>query len=93
VIPDDLRGHDWFPAEDYLGGVPRLYATESVRTADKLIHLHYFCGPCDWYIAEIGEDRRIAFGYANLGDPSSRGVGLHRPQRAARPVYPAACCA
>jgi len=25
-------------------------------------------GACDWWVAEIDGDRRIAFGYVNLGD-------------------------
>ena len=68
---DEIRGHDWLPGEDYLAGVPRLYATDGVPFAKKTIWLHYFVGACDWYIAELGEDRRIAFGWACLGDPSN----------------------
>ena len=63
------RGHDFLPAEDALADVPDLYATEDVPLADKTIHLHYFVGGCDWYVAEVDRDRRIAFGYVNLGDP------------------------
>ncbi|MCX6399245.1 MAG: DUF2958 domain-containing protein [Propionibacteriales bacterium] len=94
MTPDELRGHDWFPAQDVLGGVPALYATENTKPADTIIHLHYFVGACDWWIAELDADRRIAFGYANLGDPHGAEWGytdLHelrallvRPQGIAR---------
>ena len=64
-----MRGHDWLPGEDSLAGVPRLYATDGQPFDNKIVHLHFFVGACDWYVAELDEDRRIAFGYANLGDP------------------------
>ncbi|WP_248582008.1 DUF2958 domain-containing protein [Nocardioides sp. InS609-2] len=68
---DDLRGHDFYPSEDVLDTIPRLYATEDTSLWEKTVHLHYFVGACDWYIAELGEDRRIAFGYVNMGDPQN----------------------
>jgi len=63
---DALRGHDWLP--DRLDPIPDLYETEDTPLADKLLHLHYFVGACDWYVAELDGDHRIAFGYVNLGD-------------------------
>jgi Protein of unknown function (DUF2958) len=63
---DALRGHDWLP--DRLDPIPDLYATESTPLAEKLLHLHFFVGACDWYVAELDGDHRIAFGYVNLGD-------------------------
>ncbi len=56
------------PPPEILARLPRLYATEDVLCPEKVIHLHFFIGACDWYVAEFdGED--IFFGFANLGDP------------------------
>jgi hypothetical protein len=56
------------PTKDQLDKLPKLYETEEIPLTDKLIHLHFFIGGCDWYIAEYdGED--LFWGYANLNDP------------------------
>ena len=53
------------PSQSRLEKIPRLYVTEAVAPENKLIHLHFFIGGCDWYIAEFdGED--TFFGYAIL---------------------------
>ena len=53
------------PTEDRLREIPRLYQTENAPLSEKTIHLHFFLGGCDWYIAEYdGED--LFFGYAIL---------------------------
>lgn len=53
------------PKSDKLATIPRLYETENVPLKEKMIHLHFFLGGCDWYIAEYdGED--TFFGYAIL---------------------------
>ena len=53
------------PSKERLAKIPRLYETENQPIKDKLIHLHFFIGGCDWYIAEYdGED--LFFGYAIL---------------------------
>lgn len=53
------------PSKDDLAQLPRLYATEDVATKDKLIHMHFFLGGCDWFAAEFdGED--LFFGFAIL---------------------------
>ena len=53
------------PSKERLAKLPRLYETENQPIKDKLIHLHFFIGGCDWYIAEYdGED--LFFGYAIL---------------------------
>ncbi len=55
------------PSQERLNKIPRLYETEKIPVKDKLIHLHFFIGGCDWYIAEYdGGD--LFFGFANLGD-------------------------
>jgi hypothetical protein len=55
------------PTKDRLSGIPRLYETEHIPLEDKEIHLHFFIGGCDWYVAEYdGED--IFFGFAILNN-------------------------
>jgi hypothetical protein len=55
------------PSIERLSKIPRLYETEKIRLQDKLIHLHFFIGACDWYIAEYdGED--LLWGFAILND-------------------------
>jgi len=45
------------PTQKRLSKIPRLYETEDIELRYKLIHLHFFIGNCDWYIAEYdGED-------------------------------------
>jgi|1186.fasta_scaffold572007_1 hypothetical protein len=50
------RGDDFLPECDELIAIPLLGDTENVALEDKIIHLHYFLGSCDWYIAEIDND-------------------------------------
>jgi len=53
------------PSTERLSKIPRLYETENIRTQDKLIHLHFFIGGCDWFVAEYdGED--LFWGFAIL---------------------------
>ena len=55
------------PNKERLAGVPKLYETENIPLKDKLIHLHFFIGGCDWYISEYdGED--IFWGFAILNN-------------------------
>ena len=52
------------PSTQRLAQIPKLYETESVL--DKLIHLHFFIGSHDWFIAEYdGQD--IFWGFTILG--------------------------
>ena len=85
-----VRGNDFYPPADKLAAIPRLYGTEPVPTGDKTIWLHYFAGPCDWWIAEYDPASGGAFGYACLGDPDNAEWGytnladleaLHSPGR------------
>lgn len=60
------------PSKERLAKIPRLYATEHIPLEDKMIHLHFFIGGCDWYIAEFdGED--IFFGFAILNNDFQNG--------------------
>lgn len=55
------------PTEVELATIPRLYETEDVSTRDKMIHMHFFLGNSDWFIAEFdGED--TFFGFACLNE-------------------------
>jgi len=40
------------PSKEKLSQIPGLYETEKLALEDKEIHLHFFIGGCDWYIAE-----------------------------------------
>ena len=53
------------PSKERLAGIPRLYGTEDIPPKDKLIHLHFFIGGCDWYIAEY-DGKDIFWGFACL---------------------------
>ena len=55
------------PTKKRLAKIPRLYATEEVELKEKLIHLHFFIGSCDWYIAEYDQED-LFFGYAILNN-------------------------
>ena len=55
------------PSAELLNQIPRLYATEHVPLREKVIHLHFFFGGCDWYVSEFdGND--LFFGFAVLND-------------------------
>lgn len=53
------------PTKEQLDRIPRLYATEDRSPEAKSIHLHFFIGGCDWYVAEYDGDD-IFFGFAIL---------------------------
>lgn len=57
------------PTLEELSKLPGLYETEKTAMKDKIIHMHFFLGPCDWYAAEYSSKEGLFFGYANLGDP------------------------
>jgi len=53
------------PSKERLEKIPKLYETEPIPLKDKTIHLHFFIGGCDWYIAEYdGTD--LFWGFACL---------------------------
>ena len=55
------------PNKERLAGLPKLYETEHVPLKEKLIHLHFFIGGCDWYIAEF-DGKDLFFGFAILNN-------------------------
>jgi hypothetical protein len=55
------------PSKNKLSKLPALYETEKIPLEEKEIHLHFFIGGCDWYIAEFdGND--LFFGYTILNN-------------------------
>ena len=63
---DAIRGHAFYPPADVLATIPGLYDTEDISYDDKVLHLHYFVGGADWYIAELDQETGEAFGWAQL---------------------------
>ena len=55
------------PSKERLAMIPKLYETEKVPLRDKLIHLHFFIGGCDWYVAEFDGDD-LFWGFAILNN-------------------------
>ena len=53
------------PSEGLLQQVPRLRATEHIPAREKVVHLHFYFGDCDWYVAEYDGDDTF-FGYVVL---------------------------
>jgi hypothetical protein len=75
------------PTQEHLARLPGLYQTEYIPLMDKLIHLHFFIGGCDWYIAEASDDilwgfviinndyRNAEWGYVSLNELKAVKVG------------------
>ncbi len=55
------------PSKEQLALLPRLYETENIPLEEKIIHIRFFLGGCDWYIAEYDGDD-IFWGYVILND-------------------------
>lgn len=63
------------PKPEQLAKIPELYSTEKTPLPKKQIHLHFFIGNYDWYVAEFdGED--TFWGYVDLGDPQNSEWGM-----------------
>jgi len=48
-----------------LARIPSLYKTEHIQLRDKPIHLHFFIGSCDWFVAEY-DGENLFWGFAIL---------------------------
>lgn len=59
------------PSQERLSRIPRLYETEPIPHKNKLIHLHFFIGGCDWFVAEYDGDD-LFFGSAILNNDTER---------------------
>jgi len=53
------------PTKERLNEMPKLYETDHIQTKDKIIHLHFFFGTCDWFISEF-DGNGTFFGFAIL---------------------------
>ena len=65
-----FKGNDsmWnTPTKERLDRIPKLYETEHIPLEDKLIHLHFFIGGCDWYIAEF-DGKELFWGFAIINN-------------------------
>ena len=47
------------PSKEELSKLPRLNETDHVDCRDKVIHMHFSIGRCDWYAAEF--DGKVGF--------------------------------
>lgn len=56
------------PSEADLSRLPGFYSTERVPLKEKIIHLHFFIGGCDWYAVEYDPESRTFFGFAILNN-------------------------
>jgi hypothetical protein len=66
ALVDRRRGHKFVAPAAVLEAIPALYGTENIPVAEKVIHLHYFCGSADWYITELDPETGEAFGWAEI---------------------------
>ena len=55
------------PSKTRLERIPKLYETEHIALKEKHIHLHFFIGGCDWYIAEY-DGKDLFWGFAILNN-------------------------
>lgn len=57
------------PPKEILDQIPPLYDTEKMQTTidDITIHVHFFVGSCDWWVAEYDGDD-LFWGFCHLGD-------------------------
>jgi len=53
------------PTKERLAKIPKLYECEDVPVQDKVIHLHFFIGGCDWFISETDREDMM-FGFCIL---------------------------
>ena len=55
------------PSKERLAKIPKLYETEHIPLREKLTHLHFFIGGCDWFIAEF-DGKDLFWGFAILNN-------------------------
>ncbi|MBN1156542.1 DUF2958 domain-containing protein [Candidatus Woesearchaeota archaeon] len=56
------------PSVEELAKLPAFYSTEEVPLKEKMIHMHFFIGGCDWYAAEYDPKQQLFFGFAILNN-------------------------
>jgi hypothetical protein len=55
------------PSKERLSKIPKLNETEHIPIKDKLVHLHFFLGGCDWYVTEY-DGLDLFFGFVILNE-------------------------
>lgn len=63
------------PTKKQLAKLPLLYSTENVPIDEKIVHMHFFIGACDWYVFEYDPENRLFYGWACLGDRQNAEAG------------------
>jgi hypothetical protein len=58
---DALRGHEFFAKS---AGIPELWTSDNANLGAVPIHLHYYNANADFYVAELDEVTKTAWGYA-----------------------------
>lgn len=56
------------PSKEELAKLPAFYSTEDIPLKEKMIHMHFFIGGCDWYAAEYDPECELFFGFAILNN-------------------------
>jgi hypothetical protein len=56
------------PTAEELAKIPAFYSSENVSLKEKMIHMHFFIGGCDWYAAEYSPEEQCFFGFAILNN-------------------------
>ena len=56
------------PTAEELAKIPKFYSTEEVSLKEKMIHMHFFIGGCDWYSTEYSPEEQCFFGFAILNN-------------------------
>jgi len=75
------RGHAFYPPDALARQIPPLYGTDKQQPWEKVIHLHYFGGSHDFWLAEYDPRTGDAYGYVCTGDPHSAEWGyVHLPE-------------
>lgn len=77
------------PLPSDLQDIPKLYGTEEILLADKIVHQHFFIGSSDWYVIEYdgldlffgfvilnGDIQNAEFGYFTLSELKSVKLGF-----------------
>ena len=56
------------PTENQLSKLPELYSSGHIPIMEKVIHMHFFLGGCDWYVAEYDKENQNFFGFVILNN-------------------------
>jgi len=59
---DAIRGHEFFAKS---AGIPELWTSDNANLGEVPIHLHYYNANADFYVAELDEVTKTAWGYAH----------------------------